>query len=140
MKALSLILISLLLLSCDKNDEDTQDFVIGKWQLVAKEEMVTDKTKLYPDSLTKIEIVFQQDSIIMYGCNMFLGSGSYKLSKQNILSVNNFNYTEPCSLGDWIETVASSLTHSTSVDINSDTLKIISNEIYCDYSLKLVSD
>ncbi len=141
MKKILLILIASFLISCDKDDDSIENSVIGEWLLVEKVKINDNTIKSYPDSLvSNIVIKFQQDSIVMFGCDMLLGTGNYELNEQTKLSVNDFTFIEPCSLNGWIETVTNCLIHSVSINLESDTLTLIADEEYCNVSLKFVKE
>jgi len=129
MKTLILTLFSLLLISCSKDENTEKSNLIGTWNLVTKGEISSGDMENYPDTLgSSIQLEFSMDSVIFYGCEMFLGSGKYILAENYKLIIEGFTYIEPCSLNGWVEIVANNIIHSSSYNIHEDTLKIMTEK------------
>lgn len=121
MKPSILALLSLLLLSCVKDENFTDDNLVGTWRLVAKVEISSGIRKNYPGTQDSfIQLKFSKDSIFLYGCNSMLGSDEYLLSEDNKITVEGFAPIEHCST----ETVAEAIIHSSLYGIYHDTLKL----------------
>ena len=118
----------LLLISCEKNENAKENNVIGSWRLVSKENIITSQSVNYPDTLdSSIIIEFNQDSIRLFACNRFLGSGEYRIRENDKLTVDNFTTIEPCSLNGWIETVTDCIIHSVFLSVDKDVLIILTD-------------
>lgn len=75
---------------------------------------------------SKVEIKFVEDTIKLYGCDMFLGQGTYSLDKDDNFSVRGFSYIEICSMGS-IKMVEG-IIYSQSIDLIEDVLLIYSTD------------
>ena len=133
MKKIILAILTLILLSCDKSEDIEKKDIVGNWRFISMESVSSNIIEIYPYSDISIEIKFSDDSITFFGCNSPLGTGSYFLEENGKLSIPGFSIIEPCAIGDWIETIPVCLFYSTSLKLNSDTLKIRTEKINLEY-------
>ncbi len=130
MKAIRIILFSILTLSCEREAPvEIKEDLKGKWVVFAREEIETGVILSYPDNdNNSIFIEFKNDTIFLFACGKELGSCKYTVENGK-LSAEPLAYLEPCAIDYWIPIVSSSISYSVNYIFVEDRLKIISSPV-----------
>jgi hypothetical protein len=130
MKAITIILFSILTLSCERDAPvEIKEDPKGKWVVIAREEIETGVKLSFPhDDNNSIFIEFNNDTISLSACGRKLGSCKYSVENGK-LSAGPLLFIEPCAIDDWIPIVSSSISYSVNYTFVQDRLKIISSPV-----------
>ena len=125
----SIILLSLLLISCESNDATGKiNDLIGEWIVVSKEEISSGYIYSFPDSLNySVRLKFGKDSIELHCHDRELGSGKYSVN-DGALYVSPFTIIEPCAINGWVQLVHRSINFAMAYSLIDNELKIITND------------
>ena len=126
MRIINLIFLFLIISSCENESivGDDANYLIGKWKVIAREEISDGKLTCYPDTYSNhVYIEFTLDSVHLISCNRELGKSKYLIDGQQ-MNVEGLSYIEPCSAHGWIEITARSISFAKSYSLANDQLKI----------------